>query len=311
MAGARSNGCARGIVVGGHGPQLRPSCVIGREACGKDGRDGDQGPNPGGCQPGDALGNQGRHGVADQVEARRLQRVGQGQDVLAGLVEGVRARLRHGAAVAPEVGKAEAMRRGVQVGMQRVVVAAVAQPFVHDHDQRRTGTEQGVAEQHGACVVRGWKGAWRFSRSDHGRCIEGSSPALDLAVEFAPVLELVLVDLDVQFHHSGLQPFLDIRDRLVVDRGADLLQKEAEQGTRRDVADALIDVLLEVPLYGGDHILACVLAQRDGHVGLHGAAGKACLARDALWSGSSMKRAANSIRFVRVNGHAAPKPAQA
>lgn len=63
-----------------------------------------------------------------------------------------------------------------------------------------------------------------------------------------PVREFVLVDFEVELGDAGGQALLDIGHGLVVDQGADFVDKEAEQGTGGDVAQALIQVLAQVAL---------------------------------------------------------------
>lgn len=73
---------------------------------------------------------------------------------------------------------------------------------------------------------------------------------------FAPVLELVFVDLDVDLHDARLQALLDIGDRLVVDDGARLLEKIAEQRAGGDAADRLFHVFAKVAFDGSDRYRA-------------------------------------------------------
>ncbi len=68
---------------------------------------------------------------------------------------------------------------------------------------------------------------------------------------------------EVKFVDPRLESFLRVRDALVVDGRADLLQKEAEQATRSYVADLLAHVLLEVPFDGRYCLLTAFLGEFD------------------------------------------------
>jgi len=59
--------------------------------------------------------------------------------------------------------------------------------------------------------------------------------------------------------------FLYVLHGEVVDHGADLLQKEAQQRTGLDVADALFHVLIEIALDGLDSFLTDVAVKFNGH----------------------------------------------
>lgn len=97
------------------------------------------------------------------------------------------------------------------------------------------------------------RGAWLSQRLEAGRPVRRFSgmtrarskgrraPGLALglggSLPAPPVLELLFVELDVQFLDSRLQALLHLSDSLVVDERADLLEEEAQQRARADVAD--------------------------------------------------------------------------
>ena len=92
----------------------------------------------------------------------------------------------------------------------------------------------------------------------------GLAPRLGLVI-FAPVSKLILMHFKVHFHDTGLQSFLNLHDRLVVDGGTDLFQEEPKQGTGRDVSNLLIHVFLEVPLNRYDGLLPGLFGYFNGH----------------------------------------------
>src|SRR6476661_10862782 len=90
----------------------------------------------------------------------------------------------------------------------------------------------------------------------------GPSAALGLVAP-APVLERILVVLQVQFGHAHLEPFLHVEHGLVVDHRPDLLDEEIQQRAGRDVADRLVHGVAEVALDGADRFGAQVFRQVD------------------------------------------------
>lgn len=71
------------------------------------------------------------------------------------------------------------------------------------------------------------------------------APRLGL-VFLSPVSKLVLVNFDVNFHDTGLQPRLDVRDGLVVNGRTDFFQKKSKQGTCLDISNLFVHVFQEV-----------------------------------------------------------------
>ncbi len=83
-----------------------------------------------------------------------------------------------------------------------------------------------------------------------------------------PVLELLFVELDVQFLDSLLKALLYLADSLVVDEWTHLFEEEAQKGTCANVSDALIEFLGEVTLDGCDGLASCIAVQLDWHLHL-------------------------------------------
>jgi hypothetical protein len=68
--------------------------------------------------------------------------------------------------------------------------------------------------------------AWAFAdRRHHSGCCARSA----LAIELAPVAELLGVAFDVELADAHLQPFLRVGNGLVVDARADFLDEEVQQ----------------------------------------------------------------------------------
>jgi hypothetical protein len=78
---------------------------------------------------------------------------------------------------------------------------------------------------------------------------------------------LSIVDFDVDFGDTRQQALLHVCDRLVVDRRADFLEEEAEEGAGRDVADLLLHVFAEIAFDGGHGLGADFLGQFNAHCG--------------------------------------------
>ena len=106
------------------------------------------------------------------------------------------------------------------------------------------------------------------------------------------------MDLDIQFHDSGLQSGLHIGHGLVVNDRRNFFQEKTEQGTRCKVADFLIHVFVEVALDGGDGRRARFLRNFDAHLcTVRGVESGAGLAAGSNWrlSSSTSPLAASSI----------------
>jgi hypothetical protein len=76
--------------------------------------------------------------------------------------------------------------------------------------------------------------------------------ALALSVKLAPIREFVFVHINIELRNSSLKALLHVGDRLVVDNGTQLLQKEGQEPAGGNVSNLLFHAFQEVPFYGSD-----------------------------------------------------------
>ena len=88
---------------------------------------------------------------------------------------------------------------------------------------------------------------------------------LSLGVDLGPVLEFIGVKLSAEIGDTLLHACLGIVNRLVVDDGAELFQKEVEQQAGGQLADWFVHVFVKVTLHGSDGRCARLLGYVDRH----------------------------------------------